>query len=141
MYNTTTIVGHLGQDCTTKIIEGGRSLTQFSIAHTESWKDGQGQKQERTTWFNCSYFTHNTPGVAEYLRKGALILVSGAISARAYLDQQQRPAASLDLLVDTIKLINTPRRDEQPATSPLPHPDAVLRTNPTPSAPGDDLPF
>lgn len=59
MHNSLTVVGHLGQDCTTKIIEGGRSLTQFSVAHTESWKDAQGVKQERTSWFNCSYFTAN----------------------------------------------------------------------------------
>lgn len=131
-YSHTIVCGHLGRDAEIRTLEGGRVATSFPVAYTESWKDHAGVKQERTTWFNCSYFTATTPGVAEYLRKGSQIIVTGRVSARAYLDSRQQPAASLELNVSEIRLLSTPRRDEQPATTPLPHPDTV---------PGDDLPF
>jgi len=141
-FSHTTIVGHIGQDCTTRTLEGGRVVTSFSVAFTESWKNQSGEKQERTTWFNCSYFTAQTPGVADYLRKGSLLCVAGRVSARAYLGNNNQPAASLELNVSEIKLLNTPKREDQPATTPLPDPNTVL-THSTETAPadGDDLPF
>lgn len=144
MYTHTTLIGHIGQDCQTRTLEGGRVVTSFSVAYTENWKSQSGEKQERTTWFNCSYFTQSTPGVADYLRKGSLVCVTGRISARAYLDARQQPAASLDLLISEIKLLSTPRREEQSSITPLPNPDTVLgaaqTTQPAASA-DDDLPF
>lgn len=143
MFSHTTIVGHLGQDAQTRILEGGRVVTSFSVAYTESWKDQRGEKQERTSWFNCSYFSAQTPGVADYLRKGSLVCVTGRVSARAYMGQNNQPAASLELNVQEIKLLNTPRRDEQ--TTPA-QTDTGLRNDATtattsPAADGDDLPF
>ena len=144
-YSHTTLIGHLGQDCTTRTLEGGRVVTSFSVAYSEQWKNAAGEKQERVIWFNCSYFTAQTPGVADYLRRGSLICVTGKVSARAYIGNNQQAAASLELNVDTIKLLSTPKRDEQPATNPLPHPDTVLRNDatdiPSPAVNGDDLPF
>lgn len=145
-FQHTIIIGHLGQDCQTRTLDGGRVVTSFSVAFTESWKNQAGEKQERTTWFNCSYFTQQPPGVADYLRRGSLICVTGKVSARAYVGQNQQAAASLELNVDTIKLLSTPKREEQPATVPLPNPDTVLRTDATPATTspavnGDDLPF
>lgn len=64
MYTQTTLIGHIGQDCQIRNLEGGRVVTSFSVAYTETWKSQSGEKQERTTWFNCSYFTQSTPGVA-----------------------------------------------------------------------------
>lgn len=147
-FSNTTIVGYLGQDCQTRTLDGGRVVTSFSVAFTESWKNQAGEKQERTTWFNCSYFTANTPGVADYLGKGSLVCVTGRVSARAYMGQNNQPAASLELNVQEIKLLSTPRRNEQPAPTALPHPDSVLGSNKNvitqsanSPADGDDLPF
>lgn len=146
-FSHTTLVGHLGQDCQVRTLDGGRVLTSFSVAYSEAWKTQAGEKQERTTWFNCSYFTAQAPGVADYLRKGVLVAVSGRVWARPYLDQRQQPAASLELNVQEIRLLSTPKRDEQPAQTPMPHPDQVLNPQPstvaatTAPADGDDLPF
>jgi len=143
MFNQTTLIGHVGNDCQTKTLEGGRVVTQFSVAHTESWKDQRGEKMERTVWFNCSYFTASTPGVAAYITKGALVCVTGKVTARAYLDSRNSPAASLDLNVDQVRLLGS-RRDNEHTPAPQPNPengaDATTATT-SPVAVGDDLPF
>lgn len=147
-FQHTTLVGYLGQDSQTRTLDGGRVVTTFSVAYTEAWKNQAGEKQERTTWFNCSYFTATTPGVADYLRKGSLVTVSGRISARAYLDSRQQPAASLELNVSEIKLLSTPKRDDQQANTavpgypaPVPPPPSNTHITSTTPADGDDLPF
>lgn len=142
MYSQTTIIGHLGQDAQTRTLDGGRVVTSFSVAHTEQWKNAKGEKQERTAWFNCSYFTQQMPGVAQYLTRGALVCVSGKVSARAYFDSLQQPAASLDLTVEQVRLLSS-RRDDQPPTAATGAAPQVTPqpTTPTPPADGDDLPF
>jgi single-strand DNA-binding protein len=141
-FQQLTLIGHIGQDAQTRTLDGGRVVTSFSVAYSEQWKNAAGEKQERTTWFNCSYFTATTPGVAEYLRRGSLICITGKVSARAYLGNNNQPAASLELNVDTIKLLSTLKRDEQPATTPMPPADTEHQQS-TVTAPnlGDDLPF
>jgi single-strand DNA-binding protein len=147
MLNTTTIIGHIGQDATTKTLQGGRVVTNFSVAHSETWTDAAGERQQRTTWFNCAYFTQQQPGVAAYLLRGALVCIIGKVSARAYLDARNQPAASLDLNVQEIRLLGSKREEASPAapgtTPAAPPPPAKQPETFTPAAPnsGDDLPF
>jgi single-strand DNA-binding protein len=148
MLNTTTIIGHIGQDATTKTLQGGRVVTNFSVAHSETWTDAAGERQQRTTWFNCAYFTQQQPGVAAYLLRGALVCIIGKVSARAYLDARNQPAASLDLNVQEIRLLGSSKREENNAPAPgapnaVPPPPAKQPETFTPAAPhsGDDLPF
>lgn len=149
MHFHTTLIGHLGGDADVRHLQGGRVVTAFSVAHTETWKDATGAKQERTTWINCSYFTADIPAVSQYLRKGGLVCVTGKISARAYLDSRQQPAASLDLNVQEIRLLGSSKRDELTNTNipaypgnvpppPAKQPDTFTDTLPDPGA---DLPF
>jgi single-strand DNA-binding protein len=150
MHLHTTLIGHIGRDAETRTLQGGRVVTSFSVAHTESWKDSRGEKQERTTWVNCSYFTADHPAVSQYLMKGALICVTGKVSARAYLDARNEPAASLDLNVQDIRLLGSKKREEEsnqnvpgyPGNVPPPpakQPE-TFTTTPEPVS-GDDLPF
>lgn len=72
----TLIIGHLGKDAVVNQVNG-RTVINFNVAHTESYKDQQGAKIEKTLWANCSYWTDRT-GIAPYLTKGKLIFVEGA---------------------------------------------------------------
>ena len=69
------IVGNLGKDCIMKEVNG-RNVINFSVAHTERFKDAQGVLKEKTTWVECAYWTDKT-GVAPYLTKGKTVYVEG----------------------------------------------------------------
>jgi len=120
-------------------------VTSFSVAHTESWKDSRGEKQERTTWVNCSYFTADHHAVSHYLLKGALVCVTGKVSARAYLDARNAPAASLDLNVQEIRLLGSKKREEETTPGNVPPPPAKqpepFTSTPDAIAGDNDLPF
>lgn len=117
-------------------------MTSFSVAHTESWKDSNGEKKEITTWVNCSYFTADTPAVKPYLVKGALVCITGKVSARAYLDARNEPAASLDLNVQEIRLLGGSKKREEDTTPPPPAKQpATFTTTPDDIAGDNDLPF
>ncbi|HJU46262.1 MAG TPA: single-stranded DNA-binding protein, partial [Chitinophagaceae bacterium] len=56
------VIGHLGRDCMTNMVNG-KSVMNFTIAHTERFRDAQGNQKDRTTWVDCAYWSERT-GIA-----------------------------------------------------------------------------
>ena len=99
------IVGNLGKDCIVNDVNG-KKVINFSVAHTERFKDSQGGQQERTTWVECAYWTDKT-AVADYLKKGKMVYAEGAPSADPYLNKEGQAAATLRMRVLTIQLLGS----------------------------------
>ncbi len=97
------IVGNLGADCIAKEVNG-KNVINFNVAHTEKFKDGQGNLKEKTTWVNCAYWTDRT-AVAQYLKKGKQVYVEGWPEAEAYTNKENQPAATLRVRVKDLQLL------------------------------------
>ncbi len=97
------IVGNLGADCMLKEVNG-KNVINFNVAHTEKFKDSQGNLKERTTWVNCAYWTDRT-AVAQYLKKGKLVYVEGTPEAEAFTNKENQPAATIKLRVRDLQLL------------------------------------
>lgn len=82
MINKATLIGRLGKDSETKTIKD-KTLIRFSVATSETWKDNQGEKQEKTEWHNVGYWAKSAK-LAEYLLKGALVYVEGKIETKEH---------------------------------------------------------
>jgi single-strand DNA-binding protein len=99
------IIGNLGKDCILKEVNG-KNVINFSVAHTEKYKDSQGNPKERTTWVECAYWTDKT-AVAQYLTKGRTVYAEGAPEADAYSNKEGQPAATLRMRVQNVQLLGT----------------------------------
>jgi len=97
------IVGNLGKDCIVKEVNG-KHVINFSVAHTERYKDSQGIQKERTTWVECAYWTDKT-AVAQYLMKGKTVYAEGSPEADAYTNKEGQVAATLRMRVQNIQLL------------------------------------
>jgi len=97
------IIGNLGADCIQKEING-KTVINFNVAHSEKYKDAQGNPKERTTWVNCAYWTDRT-AVAQYLTKGRTVYAEGSPEAEAYTNKDGQPAATLRMRVQTVQLL------------------------------------
>ncbi len=138
------IIGNLGKDCIVKEING-KHVINFSVAHTERFKDAQGNQKDRTTWVECAYWTDKT-AIAPYLVKGTSVYAEGSPEADAYTNKEGQVAATLRMRVQNIQLLGG-NKDNQGSTAgnvtntgmgTTP----VLRTEPAnATAPVDDLPF
>lgn len=97
------IVGNLGKDCIVKEVNG-KNVINFSVAHSERFKDREGNPKERTTWVECAYWTDKT-AVAQYLTKGKTVYAEGAPEADAYLNKDNQPASTLRMRVLNLQLL------------------------------------
>jgi single-strand DNA-binding protein len=101
------VIGHLGKDCTTNVVNG-KHVINFSVAHSERYKDATGVQKEKTTWVECAYWTDRT-AIAPYLKKGQLVYAEGSPEARAYQKGDGTAASSLTLRVLTVQLLGGSR--------------------------------
>ena len=82
--NKAIIMGHLGKDPVLRAMPDGKSVVNFSIAASESYKNKDGEKVDKTEWFNIVAFARLADICAEYLKKGALVYVEGKFQTRKY---------------------------------------------------------
>ena len=105
------LVGHLGADCETKTADG-REFTTYRVAHTERYKDQAGDVHETTTWVDCIMDGH--PSVANYLRRGTQVFVTGSASVRLYSSPKDKcMKAGLQVRVRNVELLGG-RADDIP---------------------------
>lgn len=97
------IVGNLGGDCIVKEVNG-KNVINFNVAHTEKFKDAQGNLKEKTTWVNCAYWTDRT-AISQYLTKGKMVYAEGAPEADGYTNKDGQVAATLRMRVLNIQLL------------------------------------
>lgn len=97
------VLGNLGQDAIVNNVNG-KSVINFSVAHTERFKAQGGDMIDKTTWVSCSYWTDKT-GVAAYLKKGTQVYVEGVPEANTYVKNGQT-LPTLKLRVTNIQLLS-----------------------------------
>ena len=116
-----TAIGNLGKDCTVNTVNN-KTVINFSVAHTEKFKDNMGVQKDKTIWVECAYWTDRT-AVAPYLKKGTQVYVEGTPDLRTYTTNDGRTATSLTLRVQNVQLIggknneNTGNTDSAQSTS------------------------
>lgn len=97
------VIGNLGKDCVVNTVNG-KNVINFTVAHTEKYRDSQGNNQEKTTWVDCAYWTDRT-AVAPYLQKGTQVFVEGAPEVRSFTRNDGTAGASLSLRVREVQLL------------------------------------
>src|SRR5580765_5346588 len=138
------VIGNLGKDCVVNTVNG-KNVINFTVAHTEKYRDSQGNNQEKTTWVDCAYWTDKT-AVSPYLTKGKQVYVEGTPEARSFQRNDGTPGSSLSLRVREIQLLggrgdsgggatmaNTAAASSS-SNSSIPSPNEITE-------PVDDLPF
>jgi single-strand DNA-binding protein len=133
------IIGNLGKDCVVNTVNG-KNVINFTVAHTEKYRDSQGNNQEKTTWVDCAYWSDKT-GVAQYLTKGKQVYVEGQPEARAFQRNDGTAGASLSLRVRDIQLLGG-RGEGVPSVASASSSQGSSMNEPAPiSEVSDDLPF
>ena len=86
--NKVILVGNLGRDPELRYMPNGNAVANFTIATSETWKDQQGQQQERTEWHNIVMYRRLAEIAGEYLKKGAKVYIEGSLKTSKWQDQQ-----------------------------------------------------
>ena len=108
--NIAIIMGHLGKDPVLRAMPDGKSVVNFSIAASESYKNKDGEKVDKTEWFNIVAFARLADICAEYLKKGALVYVEGKFQTRKY-EKDGVEKYITEVIVHEMKMLGSETRD------------------------------
>jgi len=106
--NKVILVGRVGRDAEVRFTPGGDAVANFSMATSETWKDKEGEKQERTEWHRITAWGPLAEMLGEHLKKGALVYVEGSIRTQKYTDKNDVEKESKDIKIDTFKFLARP---------------------------------
>ena len=129
--NSLFIEGKLGKDAALKVVPSGKSVLEFSVAVTESYKKDNAW-HKHTEWFDCALWGKQAESrLPEYLLKGQQVAVSGELGSR-----EHEGKTYLTCRVNSVDLVGG--KSETPVKPSTPEPQ-------TSKAPVDDfdedLPF
>ena len=141
------VIGNLGKDAVVNNVNG-KSVINFTVAHTEKYKDRDGNQQDKTTWVDCAYWTDRT-AVAPYLKKGTQVYAEGQPDVRTYTTADGRSGATLSLRVLSVQLLGAKSTDGGGSSSGNNYQAQPAYSQPATAAPSanelteplDDLPF
>lgn len=106
--NKVIIVGNLGQDPESKAFASGGSVTNISVATSESWKDKQsGQQQERTEWHRIVFFNRLAEIAAQYLKKGSKVYVEGSLRTRKWQAQDGSDRYTTEIVAEKMQMLDS----------------------------------
>lgn len=109
--NKVILVGNLGNDPEVRYMPNGNAVANLSLATSESWKDQQGQMQERTEWHRLTMYRRLAEVAGEYLRKGSQIYVEGKLQTRKWQDQQGQDRYTTEIIVDQMQMLGGRTQD------------------------------
>lgn len=132
MINVCTFIGRLGADPETRATQSGDTVTNIRIACSESWKDKNGDKQERTEWVPVVFFGRLAEIVSEYLHKGSLVYVSGRMQTRKWQDRDGNDRYTTEIVAREMKMLDGKKGGGQQEASAPPADDDFVP---------DDIPF
>lgn len=140
----TEVIGHIGRDAEVKDF-GTNQVINFTVAVSEKINN-----EEKTTWFDVQKWGNSTT-IAQYLKKGTKVFVSGKPANRAYLNNQSGEAMVVNgINAFQIELLGSAQQNTQqaaPQSNGAPQnygPPAGNQSPPQSNSPADehdDLPF
>ena len=101
--SATTFIGNLTQDPEIRFLgDGGAAKLSFSIAVNHFWTDQSGEKQEKTSYFNCVAWRNLAEDAANVLEKGLRVIVTGRLEQRTFEDKDGNNRSVVELIADEI---------------------------------------
>jgi single-strand DNA-binding protein len=103
--NKVIIVGNLGKDPETRYMPSGDAMTNITVATTDTWKDKQGEKQERTEWHRVVFFGKLAEIAGEYLKKGRAVYVEGSLRTRKWQGQDGQDRYTTEIVANEMQML------------------------------------
>ncbi|WP_437559356.1 single-stranded DNA-binding protein [Acidithiobacillus sulfuriphilus] len=145
--NKVILLGHLGRDPEMRYMPDGTAVANLAIATSESYKDRDGNKQERTEWHRIACYGRTAEVAGEYLRKGSQVFIEGRLRTRKWTDKDGQDRYTTEIIGDRMQLLGGRRNsDGEPGGAMPDHQGASaggggLSPTPVDEMDEDEIPF
>lgn len=150
--NKVILIGNLGRDPEMRYMPSGDAMANLNLATTDTWKDKNGEKQEKTEWHRVVMFGKQAEIAGEYLKKGSQVYIEGRLQTRKWTDKEGHERYTTEIVADRMQMLGSrsggSERMAQPADDDAPRAAAAPPKKPADGGKGgnfddldDDIPF
>lgn len=118
--NKVILVGNVGKDPETRHLEGGNTVSKFSLATSEVYKNKEGEKITNTEWHNIVLWKGLAEIAEKYVKKGSQLYIEGRIRTRSYTDQDNNTKYITEIIGDSMQMLG--KRTEGGSSEPYSKP-------------------
>ncbi len=111
MLNKVMIIGRLGQDPEMRYMQSGDPIANLNVATSESYRDREGNKQDKTEWHRVVVFGKQAENCNNYLRKGSQVYIEGSLQTRKWQDKQGVDRYTTEINARSVQFLDS-RRSE-----------------------------
>ncbi len=105
--NRVQLIGNLGQDPETKVLESGKKVTRFTLATDDNFRNADGQKISEPTWHNIVAWNGLADVAGRFLKKGKEVAVEGRIVYRSYEDKKGVTKYVTEIVLNELLLLRS----------------------------------
>lgn len=103
--NKVQLIGRLGKDPETFHFDEGKTKCVFPVATNETFRNGEGEKVERTQWHDVVTWGGLAEVSGQYLKKGTEVAIEGRLSYRTYEDAEGHTRYVTEIVVGELLML------------------------------------
>lgn len=112
--NKVMLLGNLAAEPEYKVLNSNTAVATVSMATNESYKDAQGNTQDKTEWHKLVFWSKLADVVHQYLHKGSQVYVEGKLRTRDYTDQNGQKKYVTEIQVTELIMLGGAQSQTQP---------------------------
>jgi single-strand DNA-binding protein len=105
MLNMAQLIGHLGRDPDVRYSPEGSAVAHLAVATNQTWKDKDGERQERTEWHRVVLFGKLAETAAQFLKKGALVYLQGRLQTRKWAGEDGQDRFTTEIVAERLRML------------------------------------
>lgn len=103
--NRCIFVGNLTADPEVRYSGNGDAVASFTVACNETWKDKDGEKQERVEYVRVVAWKKLGEICGEYLFKGKQVYVEGRMQTREWEDKDENKRYTTEIIINNMTML------------------------------------
>ena len=107
--NKVVLIGRITKEPEIKYTQSGVGVVSFTLAVDRDVKDDNGNYL--TDFINCVAWRNQAEFIANWIKKGYLIAISGAIQTRSWQTSNGENRSTTEVIVDSVKNL-TPKENK-----------------------------
>jgi len=100
--SSSTLIGNLTNEPELKYLPSGAPKLTFGVAVNHYWSNADGEKQEKTSYFNVVAWRQTAEDCARVLQKGMRVMVNGRFEQRSYETTEGEKRSVVEFIADEV---------------------------------------
>ncbi len=110
--NKVQLIGNVGREAKTKLLDSGVPVTTFSLATSETHRRKDGSRVTSTEWHNIVLWRGLAELAEKYVKKGDPLYIEGKLHSRTWTDKDGNLRRTTEIVASNLIMLSPRAKHE-----------------------------